>query len=84
MNKKYIWSGFPNEESLPPQIGGNYATWLLVYKDEADKVRLLINMSDISRDMSLNEHLVPEKKHVQYVTIPKLVRWVVSCQLRGV
>ena len=82
MDKKYIWGGFPDAESLPAEFGENYATWPLFYKDEADKVRLLINMSCNSKGVSLNEHLVPEEKHVSYVTILELVRWVVSCGLR--
>ena len=82
MDKKYVWGGFPDADSLPESFGGNYATWPLFYKDERDKVRLLINMSCNSRGMSLNEHLVPEEKYVAYVTIIELVEWIVACSLR--
>ena len=84
--KNYMWGPFATLEDVPFAAEGRdkIAIWPMFYKEESDKVRLLVNMS--SRDMgeSLNDQLAQSDKTVKYLTIKNVIQLLTACNLRWI
>ena len=55
--------------------------WPIFYKQEADKARLLVNLSSHDDGPSLNDHMSAEEKYVSYISILTIIDLIVTCGL---
>lgn len=81
VDSHYLWGPFLDLKSTPFSLT-DIAVWPHFYKHEINKIRMLINMSCRAFGLSLNDHMSDEDKYVQYITVLKIIRRIVTCGLK--
>ena len=84
INRNYIWGPFEGLNQLPftkTNDGFQAKTWPIFYKEESDKVRVLVDLSNTDSGESFNDQLTQEEKTVHYITIITVIQLIVNCNM---